>query len=632
MPQITSNFIFRSKLPNFERDSFNSLRAMWEVDSSWIDEGHISFCKEDGNHYIFNSQNGTLFGEARWKKVIEYYQNDVVDLVKSDFVHKVDTLSELLRDGLATSLSLGRLVYVKENNTIYYNTYDSSLTEQSTIYLEGETGWFRPLGPNVDNFVTKTELNDYVKKDELPSIPEYSGVTEERVNELIDEKTGHLADDVVNASNAAAAVSRDLNDYKTLADQKFASKTYSDSTYATKTGVLDSVTGLNNRIAELNTEIDALKDLDHSVFLTKEEASTTYSTIEQVEELDGKVGLDILSVRSDLEQTNDNIKGTQDDLEKFKTYVEETYDKPDDIAGRLNNYKPIGTNNDDTWIANEASGSLVGFTGEQLNKMNMSYNEVFDNIFFKRFVPTVSNPSVNVKFVDDVQVDWYDENNRILLVEDGALGYDAGSFTHTNAKDAVIDYPENAPVDVRKYTNGVLRSEAFCKEYKDGNWEYTGKDGDIYHVPVTLHSGEYRYHIAAYFEGTGPVLDNIGNIVPDYPGWKGTPVESKDYITVNVSKPVYYNTKNGIVKAPLMLWTDKMEQCIELLPSGVISQSFSLPRQLQELYIWNDLAGDYARVPTGGFLEEIDENGYYTYMYDSSSNGHRGGIKIKVVF
>ena len=32
------------------------------------------------------------------------------------------------------------------------------------------------------------------------------------------------------------------------------------------------------------------------------------------------------------------------------------------------------------------------------------------------------------------------------------------------------------------------------------------------------------------------------------------------------------------------------------------------------------------------FEESVDENGYYTYIYDSDTNGHRGEIKIKVTF
>ena len=32
------------------------------------------------------------------------------------------------------------------------------------------------------------------------------------------------------------------------------------------------------------------------------------------------------------------------------------------------------------------------------------------------------------------------------------------------------------------------------------------------------------------------------------------------------------------------------------------------------------------------FSESVDENDYYTYIYNSNENGHRGEIKIKVTF
>lgn len=57
MPQIKSNFILKSKSPNFERDSFETKFAMKDVDSGHMDEGHISYCLEDGKHYVFNSNN-----------------------------------------------------------------------------------------------------------------------------------------------------------------------------------------------------------------------------------------------------------------------------------------------------------------------------------------------------------------------------------------------------------------------------------------------------------------------------------------------------------------------------------------------------------------------------------------------
>ena len=68
MPQISSNFILRSKLPNFERDSFKTKEEMEVVPSAWIDEGHISYCEQDGQLYIFNTTGYTEAGELMANK------------------------------------------------------------------------------------------------------------------------------------------------------------------------------------------------------------------------------------------------------------------------------------------------------------------------------------------------------------------------------------------------------------------------------------------------------------------------------------------------------------------------------------------------------------------------------------
>lgn len=128
-----------------------------------------------------------------------------------------------------------------------------------------------------------------------------------------------------------------------------------------------------------------------------------------------------------------------------------------------------------------------------------------------------------------------------------------------------------------------------------------------------------------------------------------TPVESSDYITLYVSKPVYYNTVDGMVKNPLKLWDDDlMSDEFTLVPSCQLEQSFMVPRKLKAMYIWNDLLGGYGQVPMVAdlsdegiatnnvipayFKESVDENGYYTYKYDAITNGHRGAVKIKVEF
>lgn len=54
MPQLKAGFILKSQQPNFERDSFETKFEMKNVSVGNMDEGHISYCKEDGRHYTFS--------------------------------------------------------------------------------------------------------------------------------------------------------------------------------------------------------------------------------------------------------------------------------------------------------------------------------------------------------------------------------------------------------------------------------------------------------------------------------------------------------------------------------------------------------------------------------------------------
>ena len=125
MPQILSNFDLRSKLPNFVRDSFVSIDAMTAVNSDWIDEGHISYCKENGKHYIFKSVGGNgvkLEGLDRWTLLVPDSLSDVDSYIDANVIYKVDNVSSLT-DNLSSLLSCGRIVYVKDTQQLYYNTY-----------------------------------------------------------------------------------------------------------------------------------------------------------------------------------------------------------------------------------------------------------------------------------------------------------------------------------------------------------------------------------------------------------------------------------------------------------------------------------------------------------------------------
>lgn len=65
--KIGSNFAYNGKLPNFDRDSFETKATMKAFDENSIDEGHLSYCKEDGNIYQFKSSNSVDATTGRWR-------------------------------------------------------------------------------------------------------------------------------------------------------------------------------------------------------------------------------------------------------------------------------------------------------------------------------------------------------------------------------------------------------------------------------------------------------------------------------------------------------------------------------------------------------------------------------------
>ena len=65
--KIGSNFTFQGKQPNFERDRFATKAAMKAFPETSIDDGHLSYCAEDGNTYQFKSSNGIDAATGKWR-------------------------------------------------------------------------------------------------------------------------------------------------------------------------------------------------------------------------------------------------------------------------------------------------------------------------------------------------------------------------------------------------------------------------------------------------------------------------------------------------------------------------------------------------------------------------------------
>lgn len=65
--QVIDNFSYKGKKGNFERDNFDTLQAMRSYPEDGIDDGHVCFCNEDGNHYKFNHLNSVDGATGRWR-------------------------------------------------------------------------------------------------------------------------------------------------------------------------------------------------------------------------------------------------------------------------------------------------------------------------------------------------------------------------------------------------------------------------------------------------------------------------------------------------------------------------------------------------------------------------------------
>lgn len=66
--KIGDNFSYQGQKPNFDRDSFDTLAAMKAYPETSIDEGHISYCKENGKNYQYKAANSVDSTTGKWRE------------------------------------------------------------------------------------------------------------------------------------------------------------------------------------------------------------------------------------------------------------------------------------------------------------------------------------------------------------------------------------------------------------------------------------------------------------------------------------------------------------------------------------------------------------------------------------
>lgn len=84
--KIGSNFAFQGQQPNFERDRFATKAAMKAFPETSIDDGHLSYCAEDGNTYQFKSSNSVDAATGKWRVFKDGFSADTISTGPNQFL------------------------------------------------------------------------------------------------------------------------------------------------------------------------------------------------------------------------------------------------------------------------------------------------------------------------------------------------------------------------------------------------------------------------------------------------------------------------------------------------------------------------------------------------------------------
>ena len=66
--KVGDNFNYQGQKPNFDRDSFDTLAYMKAYPETSIDDGHISYCKENGKSYQYKVNNSVDGTTGKWRE------------------------------------------------------------------------------------------------------------------------------------------------------------------------------------------------------------------------------------------------------------------------------------------------------------------------------------------------------------------------------------------------------------------------------------------------------------------------------------------------------------------------------------------------------------------------------------
>ena len=159
--KIGANFAYNGKLPNFERDSFETKAAMKVFDENSIDEGHLSYCKEDGNIYQYKSANSTDATTGRWR----IFKTDIVVDAALNGTSKNPIQNKAVFDALklkADAVALDKYQYKYNRAIVLDKSYKYSELRGDYDIID-LNGYILSIDNNEYNIFAEYCINGYIR-------------------------------------------------------------------------------------------------------------------------------------------------------------------------------------------------------------------------------------------------------------------------------------------------------------------------------------------------------------------------------------------------------------------------------------------------------------------------------------
>lgn len=228
--KIGSNFTFQGQQPNFERDRFATKAAMKAFPETSIDDGHLSYCAEDGNTYQFKSSNSIDAITGKWRVFKDGFSADTISTEPNQFLAgPANTRGNLhLRKIDVSDIpDLGRKYQGLDQNGFQINAMIAGLLV-GYGNVGGKKGYLVPsIPPNKKDeispdwyFATDGTLQDITTKipkivlDDAVSTTSDNGVKNSVITEYVDSKVTTINSSIADVRTSLESTQTDFVDLR----------------------------------------------------------------------------------------------------------------------------------------------------------------------------------------------------------------------------------------------------------------------------------------------------------------------------------------------------------------------------------------------------------------------------------